>query len=182
VEFNAEKGLELMSTRGVFNFKPDGSIEVPHSGETLFSFLISIGWPFIDSYYVTSMALFSLQPAREIEYSRLLSRAQWLATTLYHESRLCFYESCSIDTLQNSIYTFSKWGILKISKESKKTKKDGKMVTTHSTLVKLLPPYQDDQVLQTLVNHIHKLCKPPPIRKNATRRAMIADIPILAKL
>jgi glycerone phosphate O-acyltransferase/fatty acyl-CoA reductase len=180
--FDVDKGLEMMINRGVFNIRSDGKIHVPHSGETLFSFLISIGWPFIDSYYVTAMALFSLQPAREIDYSRLLSRAQWLATTLYHESRLCFYESCSIDTLQNSIYTFAKWGILKVSREAKKTKKDEKTVLVYSTLVKLLPPYQDDQVLQNLVSHIHKLCKPPPIRKNATRRAMIADIPILAKL
>jgi hypothetical protein len=95
---------------------------------------------------------------------------------------LCFYESCSIDTLQNALQTLAKWGVVEIKKETKKSKKDGKLVFSFTNIVRLVPPYQEDEKLQNLVNHIGQLRKPPPIRKNATRRAMIADIPILAKL
>jgi hypothetical protein len=71
-----------MVDRGVFKVRPDNFVEVPHNGETMFSFLCSLCWPFIDSYYVTSMILFTLQPAREVEYNTLVSRAQWLGTVI----------------------------------------------------------------------------------------------------
>jgi hypothetical protein len=42
------------------------------------------------------------QPGKKMERSTLLNHTQWLATTFYHDQRMCFYESCSLDTLKNA--------------------------------------------------------------------------------
>ena len=34
-----------------------------------------------------------------VSVARLTSRMQWLAETLYHDRKICFYESCSLETL-----------------------------------------------------------------------------------
>jgi len=88
---------------GILKITSDNLVEVAPTGEGMFSFLCALFWPFIDSYFVAAMTLASLQPALEMEQSILLQRTQWLATTLYHESMLCFYESCSLETLSNAL-------------------------------------------------------------------------------
>jgi len=132
-------------------------------------------WPFIDSYFTASLILYSLQPDRTVEESILVQRTQWLATTLYHESMLCFYESCSKETLSNAFYVLQKWKVIEISKSASRK---GDVTFT----VSLKPPYHDEEALEELVRRIDRLRKQPPVRKRLTRRELVADIPILAKL
>ncbi len=51
--------------------------------------------------------------------------------TLYHESMLCYFESCSKDTLSNAFYTLKSWRII--------TLKRGPNRVPH---YELLAPYQ----------------------------------------
>ena len=192
--------LDSMVGRGILRVASGSGgrelVEVAASGESHFSFLCALLWPFIDSYYVAVLLLFSLQPARQIDEHTLLQRTQWLATTLYHESMLCFYESCSLDTLKNAHDTLRAWGVIAVDKpqqgNGKKTAapagsaaaaaaaaSEGK---SGKAMVRLLPPYDTEHKLNELMQRISRLRKQPPVRRNAVRRNLIADIPILAKL
>lgn len=97
-----ESSFQEMISRGVFTLLPNGHVEI--ASESMFSFLCALCWPFIDSYYATGLLLHTLEGP--VEESQVLHRTQWLATTLYHESIICFYESCSSDTLRNALTTF----------------------------------------------------------------------------
>ena len=79
----SEQVLGDMITHGIFKcIEADGEqyIEIASTGETHFSFLCALIWPFIDSYYAAAMVLFSLQPNKKMEETQLLQRTQWLAT------------------------------------------------------------------------------------------------------
>jgi glycerone phosphate O-acyltransferase/fatty acyl-CoA reductase len=91
-------------------------VEVAEAGEQLYSLLCAILLPFVDSYFACALVLFSLQPSRVMEKGDFLERAQGLATTLYHDSRICFFEACSSDTLGNALKMFQAWGVVSIDK------------------------------------------------------------------
>jgi hypothetical protein len=98
---------------------------------------------------------------------------------------LSFFESCSTDTLQNALWVFQKWGVIEAHKVVRPVEKMNKLhqiAAINEVRMRLVGPYNEDAKLQELVSRISQLRKPPPIRKNATRRALIADIPMLAKL
>lgn len=175
----------MMINKGILHQTKSGGVEVATTGEKHFSFLCALFWPFIDSYFVAVMILFSLQPDRSMEEKMLLQRTQWLATTLYHESMLCFYESCSTETLSNAFDLLAQWGIISITPFKKKvTSKFDKKTGGVYKEVKLMKEYQDESKLQGLIDHIGRLRK-PPVRKNhggTLRRNLVADIPILAKM
>ena len=49
----------------------------------------------------------------------LLQRTQWLATTLYHDQMLCFFESCSNETLQNALSRLQTWRVCTLARAPK---------------------------------------------------------------
>jgi len=171
-----EAALASMINDGVLSLTPDQRVEVNPNGEALFSFLCALFWPFIDSYYVSAMILFSLQPDRTMELTQLVQRTQSLATTLYHESMLCFYESCSLETLRSALLVLREWQVISVTKSQAKGQKEAK------SFVSLNKPYHEEGPLNELVRRISRLRKQPPVRKNVTRSSLVADIPILAKL
>mmetsp|Transcript_15877 Transcript_15877/g.31108 ORF Transcript_15877/g.31108 Transcript_15877/m.31108 type:complete len:1225 (+) Transcript_15877:37-3711(+) len=181
--------LQGMLAKGLFRLTNGQKVEVASSGETHFSFLCALYWPFVDSYYVAVMILFSLQPDREMEEKLLLQRTQWLATTLYHESMLCFYESCSTETLSNAFDVLSKWGVIELTtkKYAKSSSKFAKAKQGTYKSVKLTPAFQKEEAVQQLLDRIGRLRK-QPARTSAHptgplfRRNLVADIPILAKM
>jgi len=175
---NFEASLIMMINKGILHQTKNGGVEVATTGEKHFSFLCALFWPFIDSYFVAVMILFSLQPDRTMEEKMLLQRTQWLATTLYHESMLCFYESCSTETLSNAFDLLTQWGIISITPFKKKvTSKFDKKTGGVYKEVKLMKEYQDESKLQGLIDHIGRLRK-PPVRKNhgGTLRRNLVEI------
>jgi hypothetical protein len=102
---------------------------------------------------------------------------------------LCFYESCSMDTLRNAFDVYRKWQIIKYTKFRPKAAAGPGFgpppaaSTTVKTNVSLLPPYQQEEAaLQQLISKINFLRKPPPVKRNPLRRNLIADLPMMAKL
>ena len=65
----SEATLEDMLKSGILKASSgsgDELVEVASTGETHFSFLCALIWPFIDSYYASAMVLFSLQPNKKM--------------------------------------------------------------------------------------------------------------------
>eukprot|EP01083_Nonionella_stella_P298271 1012581_1 len=166
--------LDGMITSGIFTRSENDHIELAPSGEFHFSFLCALYWPFIDSYFVVTLSLFSLQPDITIKEEQLKQRAQWLGTTLYAESKLSFYEACSMDTLSNALNVLEHWKVVKRFWDGNDK--------SHGKLVQLLSPYQEEEPLHSLITHIGEFRKQPAVKPTTSRRSMIADIPILAKL
>lgn len=100
---------------------------------------------------------------------------------------LCFYESCSMDTLRNALDVYQKWSIVKYEKVRPKAAAASALgpaqPPSSKTFVTLLPPYQTEEAaLQQLISKINFLRKPPPVKRTALRRSLIADLPMIAKL
>ena len=75
----SEEVLAQMVSNGIFKLSPGADeqlVEVAATGETHFSFLCALIWPFIDSYYASAMVLFSLQPNKKMEVRAPPSPAQ----------------------------------------------------------------------------------------------------------
>lgn len=80
-----------------------GVVHITAAGEGPIVFLCHLFWPFIDSYWVVAVSLYSLQvfshvlpshyqPNLSEKKSRLVQRIQWLADKMHAEDKLHFYE------------------------------------------------------------------------------------------
>eukprot|EP00474_Spongospora_subterranea_P005553 CRZ06011.1 hypothetical protein [Spongospora subterranea] len=182
-----DASFDVMVQRSVFRLLPNNRVEI--DSEATFSFLCALCWPFIDSYFAAGLFLHTLQGS--VEEKQVIIQTQWLATTLYHESMICFYESCSSDTLQNALTTFQEeFGItcktrrLVVKNTGIKGNQNSDLARqpTYVTDISVRPNYQDGVELQQLIHRIDLLRKRPPVVRTSLRRAMIAEIPLLAKL
>lgn len=104
--------LDQMKKRGIIVIDPQtGRISASSTvgGQINPSFfLCNMFFPFVESYYVAALALYSLFPVAKQNESVLLQRMLWLAETLFFENKVTFFESCSSDTLKNAIQLFIK--------------------------------------------------------------------------
>ncbi len=176
--------LDAMIRWGILQQSPcKNKVEVAPTGETHFSFLCALLWPFIDSFYVASMMLYPLQPRKGMRREQMVAQAQWLGTTLYHESMLCFFESCSKETLDNAFAVLRSIGVTRVVTVGKKARVDptGPAPATNES-IELSLMFQSEAALEALVERISMFRKQPPVSKRVARKSLIADIPILAKL
>jgi glycerol-3-phosphate O-acyltransferase len=94
------------------------------------TFLCNLLWPFLESYLVGCLTLLSIRPAVEVEKNALHQRMGWLAERMFEEGRLCFEESCVMDTLDNAIAAFTKLGLITRFQKTITNKKDKKKSVT----------------------------------------------------
>ena len=72
--------------------------------------------PFVEGYWVTLS--FLLNMSQEVQQFDMLGhKIQYLAETLFDEGYLSLYESCSFETILNSIDKFISMGILKVTSQ-----------------------------------------------------------------
>lgn len=92
----------------------------PNYNQEYYVYMSSLIWPFIDTYWVTLTFIlkFMLPQKTPLTIEHTEQRIQWLAETLHDDGYIKFYESCSLDTVKNSIRQFNKLGVL----EKKKVK------------------------------------------------------------
>ena len=137
-----DRGVLLTSSSGCLEVSPDTQGELTHS------LLCTLLWPFVDSYWVAAIALFALTSNTEVEEATLLERMQWLAETMYHERMICFYESCSRETLRHALDVFYDWGVVCAARSSKMQE------TSKRTVIRLQPPYTDATQLRMLTRDL----------------------------
>ena len=164
-----DRGVLLTSSSGFLEVSPDTQGELTHS------LLCTLLWPFVDSYWVAAIALFALTSNTEVEEATLLERMQWLAETMYHERMICFYESCSRETLRHALDVFYDWGVVCAARSSKMQE------TSKRTVIRLQPPYTDATQLRMLTTRLGALRKPAPAVVASTIPS-VAELPMLAKL
>jgi glycerone phosphate O-acyltransferase/fatty acyl-CoA reductase len=179
----AEHGIVTLSGGDIAGDLTSVRVTVASTGEAHFSFMCSLLWPFIDSFYSASMMLYTLQPTRSIARDLLVTQTQWLATTLYHESMLSFFEACSKETLDNAFSTLRQLGVVRHTAKDAK----GKNVAlsggdASGVALELCPAFQTEDALEGLIGRISAMRKQPPVVKAGSRRNLVADIPILAKI
>jgi len=201
LDFNA--AIQSLLTRGIlipsegYTAENTPLIHVSSKGEGYISFLCNMFWPLIDSYWVSVVALFSLQPSLSLKKSLYLQRVQWIAEKMHSEGKIHFYESCSMEVLANTVEQWKRMKMIEIKevpskssttagsrKEAKKRLK--KKVTPEDPMVTLLPPYDKESSIQEVLQHINQFRKPTPInfgqQTSSTRQEVITDFPVLAKL
>jgi len=201
VDFGAV--VDNMLERGILSPDPGKSnrdtpcVHVSRKGEGFISFLCLLFWPLIDSYFVSMVALFSLQPSLSLKRGLFLQRVQWIAEKMHGEGKILFYESCSMETLTNTLEQWKKWKMIDIRepavnipkstagsrREARKRLK--KKSAPEDPLVHLRPPYDKESAIQEVLQHINQFRKTVPPNYGTTtqsRKDVISDFPVLAKL
>lgn len=151
---------------------------------TMLSLLSTLIWPFIDSYWVAVTSLFALRPQCEVTSEDLLKRLQWLAETMYHEGLICFYESCSRETLQNALTLLERWGVL-ASRHPLNKRNDKRNVNKPAVkLLSLTQQYAKDGELKQLALRVSNFRKlPPGVQLAAANETeVLARLPALSRL
>jgi len=168
-----------------------GIVHITAAGEGPIIFLCHLFWPFIDSYWVVAVSLYSLQPNLSEKKSRLTQRIQWLADKMHAEDKLQFYESCSAETLLNGLELFQLWKVIDIKYPDENApkatgkrvkRKDRKKKTTNDPPVTLTAVYQKESNLQDLIAQINEFRKGAQSREATLKRAIISDFPVISKL
>lgn len=78
-----EDAVDHLLAERVLRAAGDGQrLAVSSGGQSFFSMLRTLFWPFVDSYWVAITSLFALRPGLEISMDDLLKRIQWLAETV----------------------------------------------------------------------------------------------------
>jgi 1-acyl-sn-glycerol-3-phosphate acyltransferase len=77
-----------------------------------FYFLCSLIWPFIDAYWIASLSLLRLLPARAATEKSLVAFSQKLGEVLFFEGQLDLYEAISKETITNAMTLFARWSVV----------------------------------------------------------------------
>ncbi|MCB9638440.1 MAG: 1-acyl-sn-glycerol-3-phosphate acyltransferase [Myxococcales bacterium] len=102
IQDNFEDTLALMSQRGIL-IEQDGKISAAPQGHQMLRFLRALFTPFLDSYWVSALAMLSFQEGQPQEEKAFLKFTQQLAESLYHEGFLRYSDSVSMDTLSQGL-------------------------------------------------------------------------------
>ncbi|KAL6070816.1 Dihydroxyacetone phosphate acyltransferase [Balamuthia mandrillaris] len=172
---NEKKVLTIQKEKGEEADESKWRIFVPPSGEHHYSFICSLFWPFVDSYWLFSLSLFSALPDRTLAEEQLIERAQWFGDRLYKDGTLHFFESNNKEVLKNAVYVFQEWKVIE---------RAGARAGSHpSLMVRLAPQYRSEKKLEELSELLFKYRKRSSLSGGVTgfRRKMITEFPVLAR-
>jgi glycerol-3-phosphate O-acyltransferase len=111
IQENFEDTLALMIKRGILQER-EGMILAAPEGAKMLGFLRALFAPFVDSYWVAALSLFSLEVGKPQEEKAQIKRMQEIAETLYHEGYLRYSDSVSMETLSNALELFREQGMI----------------------------------------------------------------------
>lgn len=107
--------LKLMQDRGfltVFTQDNQEYVRLEANGKFAIQFLSSLLLPFVESYWVT-LSFVNLLPTNEMQtVDDIDKKVQTLAETMFNESMLIYFESCSRESIGNALIRFSKLGAI----------------------------------------------------------------------
>ena len=175
-----DKVLDFMIQSKTLQINSDNKIIIHPEGENTVNYLNSLIWPFVDTYWLTIMYIISLVPSKFVAESKILSKIQSFADSLYQEQIITFYESLSQEVIKNSVNTYQQDGI--IVKKRLETISDG---VKESTVYTLGDEYNDDYKMQVKLEEIAHFRKPNPIiigTFTTIRKLLTQDSPFIAKM
>lgn len=177
-DFNQE--LNFMLRNKTLMEKEDGLIIIHPEGENHINYLNSLIWPFIDTYWITFVFIFSLVPSKFVQESKIFEKIQWFAETLYEDQIVSFYESCSQEIIKNAVNTFYTDGI--IVKKKLETMSDG---IKDPTVYTLEDAYNDEDRMQQFYDRLSHFRKATLVKMNNVtniRKTLLSDFPFMAKM
>eukprot|EP01116_Phalansterium_solitarium_P017321 TRINITY_DN4234_c0_g2_i1.p1 TRINITY_DN4234_c0_g2~~TRINITY_DN4234_c0_g2_i1.p1 ORF type:complete len:1163 (+),score=526.57 TRINITY_DN4234_c0_g2_i1:153-3641(+) len=182
--------INSMVERGSLEFTDAArtSVRVSEDGAAIVDFLCRLFWPYIDSYWVTALSMFSLQPKHTISRSVLLRRMQWISEKMHAEGKVHFFESCSTEVLVNALATFQAWGVVSFDQPPSALPRGREHIkdkqANEDLLVSLLPPYDTEAAVQKIVERIYGFRKPMSFATGSmgSKHAVLTEFPVLAKL
>lgn len=88
------------------------------SGRETFDFYCFLLWPFIETYWLSAVSLFTIMPPKGFKdvlwifEDQFMQRSQFFGKTLYYQSDVSYLESLNKETLKNGISRIKELGIL----------------------------------------------------------------------
>jgi glycerol-3-phosphate O-acyltransferase len=101
------------------------SPEERRTGREKFDFYCFLIWPFVETYWLTAVSLYTILPKLEdsrkgflhwFDLKVFINRAQVFGKTLYYEGDVSYYESVSKETIANAAFRLKEMGLVKIHK------------------------------------------------------------------
>jgi glycerol-3-phosphate O-acyltransferase len=172
--------LEFMKCNKSLMETEEGLILIHPEGENHINYLNSLIWPFIDTYWVTFVFIFSLVPSKFAQESKMYEKIQWFAQSLYEDQIMNFYESCSQEIIKNAVATFYSDGI--IVKKKLETISDG---IKDPSVYTLGDDYNDEDKMQQFfekLSHFRKSTLVKAGNMSNIRKALLSDFPFMAKM
>ncbi|KYQ91002.1 hypothetical protein DLAC_07895 [Tieghemostelium lacteum] len=188
--------IHRMTSRGIIQREQQGDqILYQIKSETHANFLSNLFWPLIEGYKTGLLTLFSIQPEISMKKNLFLQRMGWFSEKMFEEGKLNFFESCSMELLNNSLSLFEQMKIIikkkpntevvgkrttQSKKNEKKPRRSASKQETEIEYIQLLPPYQEkDGKLKDLAEKLSHFRKS---QHSDLRKSVIEDFPMLSKL
>jgi hypothetical protein len=97
------------------------SAEERRTGRETFDFYCFLMWPFIETYWLCAVSLYTILPAGSssvfwIDSRIFIDRSQVFGKTLYHEGDVSYFEAVNKETIENAIGWFKQLGIIRVHK------------------------------------------------------------------
>ncbi|KAI7887357.1 putative acyltransferase [Lichtheimia hyalospora FSU 10163] len=131
VENNTKRTVRWLADNDVFEVTDDGWVTLSDAeracGRENYDFLCFLIWPFIDSYWLAAVSLFSLaQPNRPSvtkgsvkgDMKVFSNRAQALGKTLYYQGDLNYLEAVNKETLSTAFNRYQEQDIITIQRHA----------------------------------------------------------------
>ncbi|KAJ3274395.1 hypothetical protein HDV01_002999 [Terramyces sp. JEL0728] len=100
------------------------SAEERRTGRETFDFYCFLLWPFVETYWLSAVSLYTILPDRKsnpneihwVDQRIFMKRAQIFGKTLYYEGDISYFESVNKETLGNSIARLKELGVIHLHK------------------------------------------------------------------
>jgi hypothetical protein len=98
--------LDRMVNEGILAYNTSGRVIVAEDKHT-FEFFCSLIFPLIDTYWIVIMYAYQLGQHYFCEENRLYDQIQSFAYRLFEDHIILYFESCSLETIKNSVGMFT---------------------------------------------------------------------------
>ena len=165
-----QKAFEILKKRGVLEETED-KFRIIRSGELAITFLCSLVWPSLDTYWIVLTFCSALRYRNPFSHKKLIQSIQWFAENLFDDRSILYYESCSQDNIKSAIINFEKMNVLH------KTE----------TEVSLTEEYlKDESKAQGLLDHINNFRKTSLVKimnqQDKLKKALLPEFPDIPKI
>jgi 1-acyl-sn-glycerol-3-phosphate acyltransferase len=164
------KAIEILKKRGIVEEIED-KYRIIRSGELGITFLCSLVWPCLDTYWIVLTFCSALRYRESFPHKKLVQSTQWFAENLFEDRSILYYESCSQDNIKNAILNFEKMNVLQ---------RGPKGVTLTEEYLK------DENKGQELLDHINNFRKTSLVKMvnqhENLKRALLPEFPEMPKL